>query len=66
MCRAITPQELTRGGVLNGVAYHPVPYIVAGLQQRFAQLGDETPLTAATQLQAFARHHRESIYAIWA
>eukprot|EP00969_Alexandrium_andersonii_P269767 11923750-Alexandrium_andersonii.AAC.1 len=63
MCRTITPQELTNGGVFNGVQYDPVSYVVAGLQHRFAQLDDETRLAAATQLQAFARHHHESINA---
>eukprot|EP00969_Alexandrium_andersonii_P296091 13086000-Alexandrium_andersonii.AAC.1 len=63
MCRAITPQALTQGGVPNGVAYDPMSYIVAGLQQRFAQLGDETRLVAVTQLQAFAPHHHESLNA---
>eukprot|EP00969_Alexandrium_andersonii_P336073 14854626-Alexandrium_andersonii.AAC.1 len=63
MCRTITPQELTNGGVFSGVAYDPVSYIAAGLQHRFAQLDDETCLAAATQLQAFARHYHESINA---
>eukprot|EP00969_Alexandrium_andersonii_P192867 8519870-Alexandrium_andersonii.AAC.1 len=48
------------GGTLEGVAYDPVSYIVAGLQRRFAQLVDETRLVAATQLQAFARHPRDT------
>eukprot|EP00969_Alexandrium_andersonii_P001536 67461-Alexandrium_andersonii.AAC.1 len=63
MRRAIAPQELTQGGVLNGVAYDPVSYIVAGLRQRFAQFEDEARVAAATQLQAFARRHHESINA---
>eukprot|EP00969_Alexandrium_andersonii_P299204 13227440-Alexandrium_andersonii.AAC.1 len=63
MCRTITPQELANGGVFNGVQYDPVSYIVAGLQHRSAQLDAETRLAAATQLQAFARHHHESINA---
>eukprot|EP00969_Alexandrium_andersonii_P313133 13835405-Alexandrium_andersonii.AAC.1 len=48
MRRAIAPQGLTQGGVLNGVARDPVSYSVAGLQQRFAQLDDGTRSAAAT------------------
>eukprot|EP00969_Alexandrium_andersonii_P132616 5864267-Alexandrium_andersonii.AAC.1 len=40
--RQFAPQELTQGGVIDGVMLDPVSYIVAGLQKRFAQLDDET------------------------
>ena len=62
--RSLTPQELTNGGVMYGQQLEPVTYIVAGLQARFAQLGDEGRLAAMTQLLAFQRLHGESINAV--
>eukprot|EP00969_Alexandrium_andersonii_P362332 15459486-Alexandrium_andersonii.AAC.1 len=63
MCSTITRQELTQGGVRNGIAYDPASYVAAGRQQRFAQLDDETCAAVATRLQACARHHHASINA---
>ena len=63
LVRAITPNELIAGGVINGVQLAPVSYIIAGLQMRFAQLEDETRLAAGDQLLSFRRRPNESINA---
>ena len=61
LVRGIRPQELAAGGAINGVQYDPVSYIVVGLQQRFAQLDDESRLVAMTQLLAFQRRRGAGI-----
>ena len=61
LVRSITPDEIMRGGQINGVQVDPVTYVVHGLQQRFALLDDEHRLAAMTQLLAFARRHGETI-----
>ena len=53
--RGIALQELASGGAIHGVQYDPVVCIVVGLQQRFAQLDDESRLVAMTQRLAFQR-----------
>jgi len=59
--RTLTQQEITQGGVMNGVNHGPVAYIVAGLEMRFAQLADETRLAAMNEFMAFARYPNERI-----
>ena len=53
MVRGIAPQELAAGGAMHGVQYDPASYILDGLQQRFAQLGDESRLVAMTSCSPF-------------
>ena len=64
MARGITPQELANGGVINGLQYDPVAYIVAGLPQQFAQWDDASRLAATTQLLAFPRRRGEVIHGV--
>ena len=59
--RTITADEIMNGGVINGQALGPVPYIIAGLQARFALLDEEARLAAMTEMLAFARSPHESI-----
>ena len=61
LARTLTPQEITQGGMINGVMVDPVSYIVYGLHARFAQLGEESRLVAMTEMLSFARGPRESI-----
>ena len=61
LARTLTPQEITNGGMINGVMVDPVSYIVYGLHARFAQLGEESRLVAMTEMLSFSRGPRESI-----
>jgi hypothetical protein len=61
LARTLTPQEITTGGVVNGVQLDPVSYIVLGLHARFAQLGEETRLVAMTEMLSFHRKPNENI-----
>ena len=61
LARTLTPQEITTGGIVNGVQLDPVSYIVLGLHARFAQLGEETRLVATTEMLSFHRKPNESI-----
>jgi len=61
LARTITPQEILQGGVINGIQYDPVSYIVYGLHQRFAQLGEESRLIAMTDMINFSRRPNEAI-----
>ena len=49
------------GGVIDGVQYAPVPYIIAGLRCRYGQLDEETRMAAMTEMLAFRRHPNENI-----
>ena len=61
LARTLTPQEITQGGMINGIMVDPVSYIVYGLHARFAQLGEESRLVAMTEMLSFSRGPRESI-----
>ena len=62
--RCITLQEITQGGVINGVQLDPVAYILAGLEMKFGQLRDEARIAAMTEFSAFSRKPNESINAL--
>ena len=62
MCRSLRHDELVRGGIIPGHGQvDPVTYLLHGLQLRFAQLGEESRLTAMTDFMAFRRQDREGI-----
>ena len=66
MARMITPQEMVQGGMRNGVQVDPVTYLLGARHARFAQLEEESRLTAMTEMLAFARRHGEGIDALLA
>ena len=66
MARMITPQELTVGGVRNGVQMDPVTYLLAGIHARFAALEEESRLSCMTEMLAFQRKPHENINALLA
>ena len=66
MARMITPQELTVGGIRNGVQMDPVTYLLAGIHARFAALEEESRLSCMTEMLAFQRKPHESINALLA
>ena len=59
--RAITPDALMNGGVLQGVQLDLVSYIITGLQLCFAQLDDARRLYAMAHLLAFTRDRSGNI-----
>ena len=66
MGRMMTPQEMTMGGVINGIALDPVTYLLTGLQARFASMEEESRLKSMTEMLAFARKPGENINALLA
>ena len=64
VARVISPQEITAGGMRNGVQLDPVSYLLAALQDRFAALDEETRLQSMTEMLAFTRRPGESINAL--
>ena len=59
--RTLNQAQIERGGPVNGVHLDPVSFILSGLQNRYAQLSDETRLAAMVEYQAFARYPNEGI-----
>ena len=66
MARMVTPQEMTTGGVVNGVAVDPVTYLLGSLHARFADLEEESRLASMTEMLAFTRRPGETINALLA
>ena len=59
--RALTPQELSHGGIVNGVQVDPVTYLLSQLQTRFAPFEEEIRLCAMTEMVSVARRPGEDI-----
>ncbi len=59
--RTLTRNEINNGGVLQGRRLDPVSFLMAGLAQRYAQLGDESRLAAMVEFQSFQRLQGEGI-----
>ncbi len=53
--------EINNGGVLQGRRLDPVSFLMAGLAQRYAQLGDESRLAAMVEFPSFQRLQGEGI-----
>ena len=64
LVQSISPWELLQGGVVNGAALDPVSYILVALHRRFAQLEEETRLSAQMDMWSFARRPNENINAL--
>ena len=61
LMRNISLEELTRGGTFNGQPADPVSNILQHLATHFAPLGEETRMSAMTELMSFNRKAGESI-----
>ena len=59
--RTFTTEELTNGGVRNGIQQDPISFVVSGPQERFAQLEDESRLAAMFPFQPCVRRRCETI-----
>ena len=62
----ITPQEMSNGGIRNGVQLDPATYLLGALQIRFAALEEESRLTSMTEFLAFSRKPHDTINALLA
>lgn len=61
LIESLPPQAIIAGGVINGVNVDPMTFLMHALSERYAQLGEETRLSAITELMNFARHGRERV-----
>jgi hypothetical protein len=59
--RTISGQEIQQCGIIAGVQYDPVSFILRHLQLRLGQLDDEMSLAAMTEFLAFSRHRNDDI-----
>ena len=57
----LSPEEILRGGEINGVAYQPVEFILKGLETRFARFDDEIRINAMLEMMNFRRKGHERI-----
>ena len=62
--REIPPQIILQGGMVGGVMVDPLTYVVTHLAERFAVLGDESRISAMTELMMFQRRQNETIDAL--
>ena len=63
LARSYPPQVLIHGGNINGQPVDPLTFVIHGLSERFAALGEELRLGSITELLSFARlpHKQERI-----
>ena len=59
LARGYPPQTLIQGGLINGVQADPLTYIIHGLAERFAALGEELRLGSITELLSFSRNNHQ-------
>ena len=64
LVRNLSYQEITTGGILNGMAVDPVTYLTTQLAMHFAPWGEEVRLTAMSELMNFHRMPHESTDAL--
>ena len=50
LVRALPPQAILAGGVINGVAVDSMTFLMHALSERYSQLGEESRLSAITEL----------------
>ena len=58
------PQILIQGGLINGMQAPPMTFLMHSLSERYSQLGEETRLSAITDLMNFSRNGQERIDAL--
>ena len=61
LIRALPPQTLLHGGLVNGVQVEPMTYIMHSLAERYGQLGEEVRLSAIAELFTFSAQNNERI-----
>ncbi len=55
----LTIQEQFFGAIVDGVQLEPVPYLIQGLQKRFAPLDEEARIAAMMEIMRFQRKGNE-------
>ena len=61
LARHLSYQDLTTGGMVDGIMVDPVSYLLHHLATHFAPLGEEARLSAVSELMQFSRRQGESI-----
>ena len=61
LIRALPPQTLLQGGLVNGVQVDAMTYIMHALAERYGQLGEEVRLSAISELFTFSAQRNERI-----
>ena len=61
LVRALPPQTLIQGGLVNGMQVDPMTYIMHALAERYGELGEEVRMGAIAELFNFSRHGNERI-----
>ncbi|CAE8619736.1 unnamed protein product [Polarella glacialis] len=61
LARGLPPQAIVAGGLINGVQADPMTFLMHSLSERYAQLGEETRLSAIAELMTFQRNGHERI-----
>ena len=64
LVRNMSYQDMTVGGMLDGVQVDPMTFLISHLAAHFAPLGEESRLTAMTELMQFQRNPGEAIDAL--
>ena len=64
LVRGLPPQAIINGGQINGTAVDPMTFLMHSLSERYSQLGEETRLSAITDLMNFNRIGQERIDAL--
>ena len=61
LVRNMSYDQIAHGGMIGGVQQDPVTFLVAQLATNYAPLGEETRLTAMTELMQFRKNQGETI-----
>ena len=61
LVRNMSYDQIANGGMIGGVQQDPVTFLVAQLATNYAPLGEETRLTAMTELMQFRKNQGETI-----
>ena len=61
LARQMPPQAIIHGGIINGTAVDAMTFLMHKLTESYSQLGEETRLSALTDLMSFDRNGREPI-----
>ena len=61
LARIMSYQDLTQRGLVAGQQADPVTFLLSHLATHFGPLGEESRLTALTELMSFARRDNENI-----
>ena len=64
LCRELSYQERTQGGLINGVQVDAVSFMLTHIGQRFAPLAEEQRLQAYQRLMSFDRNPNQTIDAM--